>query len=74
MCLCHSAGGQVILNPYLLASVGTEEAMVLVIRYPVIIAGYVNSAPLHTMQADENGSQVNIKHMNMIEQKTKHMI
>ena len=26
-------GGQVLPNPYLLASVGTEEAAVLVIRY-----------------------------------------
>ena len=31
--ICHGVGGQVHPNPYLLASVSTKEAVVLVIRY-----------------------------------------
>ena len=35
---------------------------------------HTNSVALQAMQMDENKSQVNIKGMTMIEQKTKHII
>ena len=62
-------GDWVIPIPYLLASVGIEEEVVL-----VIIAWHTYLAALQTMQVDENRSQVNIKCMIMIEQKNKHII
>ena len=61
MSICHISGGSGNPNPYLLASVGTKEAVFLVIRYSVSIDGHTNLEAIQGMQAYEDGGQVNLK-------------
>ena len=56
--ICHHAGGQVLPNPYLLASVGTEEVAVLVVRYSSLYGWHINLVATQSMQVDENRSLV----------------
>ena len=54
-CICHFAGGWVLSDLYLLASVETKEAAVIGIRY------YTNFSSIQATQIDENGGWVNLE-------------
>ena len=59
--ICHSTGGQVLSNLYLLASTHTKRWKSLLSGTLVAIVLYTNLTAIQAMQVDENRCPVNLK-------------